>query len=120
MAHPDPPPVALRGAGAELAKRIRELSASGAAGHPDERPADAAGLARWYGTDPSLIELSRHFDMDVTLHIVGNCVADLLATGDRETAVSVLERLFVEAHSASDPGAIGRATWCGWLLSGLR
>ena len=112
------PAVALRGADATLADRIRELAA-GIEGHDLPCPADAAGLAWWYATNPVLIHLSRTFEPEVTLHVVANCVGDLVECGSPSAAAAVLERLFVEAHAATDDGAIGRATWCGWLLAGL-
>lgn len=115
----NPPDVALRGTDDEFAARIRGLIGD-AADHELACPNDAAGMAWWYATNPALIQLSRSFDTDATLHVVANCVADLTGTGHVEAAAAVLERLFVEAHAARDDGAIGRATWCGWLLAGLK
>ena len=76
-------------------------------------------MAWWYATDPVLIHLSRAFDTELTLHLVANCVEDLVACGPPAGAVAVLERVFVEAHASADEDAIGRATWCGWLLAGF-
>lgn len=114
-----PPAVALRGADDDLAARIRALIGD-TPDHALACPSDAAGMAWWYATNPVLIQLSRSFDTDVTLHVVSNCVEDLTGTGHVEAAAAVLERLFVEAHAARDEAAIGRATWCGWLLAGLK
>lgn len=118
MGEREPPAVALRGADEPLADRIRVLVA-GVDGHDLPCPADVAGMAWWYATNPVLIHLSRSFESEVTLHVVANCVSDLVEAGAPTAAAAVLERLFVEAHAATDDGAIGRATWCGWLLAGL-
>jgi len=114
------PAVARRGADPALDARIVELAGGGRNTASGEPPPDAEGMARWFGSHPGLIRLSRQYDIDVTLHVVANCVDDLVATGDSEVAVAALERMFVEAHAERDDGAIARATWCGWLLAGLK
>ncbi|GAC1309573.1 MAG: hypothetical protein NVSMB16_06070 [Acidimicrobiales bacterium] len=89
-------------------------------GHEGPRPVGAAEMAEWYATDPALIYLSRQGDMDATLASVDVCVEALVSSGRPDVAVATLERLFVEAHAAGDANAIGRATWCGWLIAGLK
>jgi hypothetical protein len=114
------PAVARRGADPVLDARIHELAAGGGTPPQDGPPPDPEGMARWFGSHPGLIRLSRQYDIDVTLHVVANCVDDLVATGHPELAVATLERMFVEAHAERDGEAIARATWCGWLLAGLK
>ncbi|GAC1590224.1 MAG: hypothetical protein NVS3B21_07580 [Acidimicrobiales bacterium] len=99
---------------------LEQLQEVAPPGHQGPRPEGAAAMAEWYATDPALIHLSREGDMDATLASVDVCVAALVSTGRPDLATATLERLFVEAHAAGDANAIGRATWCGWLIAGLK
>ena len=99
---------------------LEHLQETAPPGHEGPRPKGAAEMAEWYATDTALIHLSRQGDMDATLASVDVCVEALVSTGRPDVAVATLERLFVEAHAAGDANAIGRATWCGWLIAGLK